>query len=127
MDSLLKELEKVKAEADKTYKLYLEGALTVPQFKEIFQPLDARRHQIETEMPRAEAEMDLMRINSLSSDYIMTEAVDLHARWPKMALEDRRSIVETLVKRINVGKGEIDINLYYLPGFEEMANKQRML
>ena len=78
-------------------------------------------------MPRAEAEMDLLRVNGLSSNYIMTEAVNLHARWPKMALEDRRRIVETLVKRITIGKGEIDINLYYLPGFEEMANRQRML
>jgi site-specific DNA recombinase len=127
LDSLRKDLEKVKAEADKTYRLYLEGALSVSQFKEIFQPLDARRHQIEAEMPRAEAELDLLRVNGLSSDYIMKEAIDLHARWPKMALEDRRRIVEALVKSITIGKGEIDINLYYLPGFEEMANRQRML
>ena len=34
LDSLRKELQKVKQEAEQTYRLYLEGALSVPQFKE---------------------------------------------------------------------------------------------
>jgi len=127
VETLRKELQKVKEEADKTYRLYLDGALTVPQFKEIFQPLDARKHQIEEEIPRAEAEADILRINRLSSEHIMTEAQDLYTRWPKMPTDQRRTIVETLVKNITVGQGEIGINLYYLPGFEEMAIKQRML
>jgi hypothetical protein len=57
----------------------------------------------------------------------MAEANDLYARWPKMNLEDRRRIVELLVKDIKIGRGEISLNLYYLPGFEDMANKQRTL
>jgi site-specific DNA recombinase len=127
VDTLRSELAKVAEEAQKTHKLYLEGALTVPQFKEIYQPLDTRRHQIEEEIPRAEAEIDLLNVNRLSRDYIMAEANDLYARWPKMNLEDRRRIVELLLKDIKIGRGEISLNLYYLPGFEDMANKQRTL
>jgi site-specific DNA recombinase len=127
VETLQKELQKVKEEADKTYRLYLDGALTVPQFKEIFQPLDTRKHQIEEEIPRAEAEMDVLNVDRLSSEQIMAEARDLHARWPNMTAEDRRKIVELLVKDIRIGKGEISLNLYYAPGFEEMSNKQRML
>jgi hypothetical protein len=44
----------------------------MPQFKEICQPLDARKDQIEEEIPRIEAEMDLVSIDSLSSDHIMS-------------------------------------------------------
>ena len=127
LEILRKEHETVKGEADKTYRLYLDGALTVPQFKEKFQPLDARKHQIEEEIPRVESEIDLLKINGLSSEHIMAEARNLHARWPKMNAEDRRRIVESLVKSITVGKGEISINLYKLPTCEEMTIKQRTL
>jgi site-specific DNA recombinase len=70
----------VKDESDKTYRLHLDGALTVAQFKETFQPLDARKHQIEDEIPRTQAEMDVLKIDSPSSEHIMAEARDLHAR-----------------------------------------------
>jgi site-specific DNA recombinase len=127
LESLRKEHQKVKQEADQTYRLYLEGALTVPQFKEKYQPLDARKHQIEEEMPRMEAEIDLLKIDNLSSEHIITEAKDLHSRWPKMTLNERLNIVQVLVKNITIGKGDVSINLYYLPGFEEMTNEQRLL
>jgi site-specific DNA recombinase len=127
LETLQKEREKVKQEAEKTYRLYLEGGLTVAQFKEIYQPLDARKEQIGLEIPRLEAEVDLLKIEGLSSDYIMTEARNLDARWPKMTPDEKRKILESLVKDITIGKGEIAINFYYLPGFEDMAIKQRTL
>jgi site-specific DNA recombinase len=105
----------------------LDGALSVPQFKEKFQPLDARKRQIEEEIPRVEAEVDLAKVEELSSEHIMAEAQDIHARWPKMNIDERLKMVELLVKDITIGKGEIALNLYYLPGFEELTNRQRML
>ena len=38
LETLRKDQQKVKEEADKTYRLYPEGALTVPQFKEVYHP-----------------------------------------------------------------------------------------
>jgi site-specific DNA recombinase len=127
LEALRKELQKVKAEADKTHELYLAGGLTVPQFKERYQPLDDRKRQIEEELPRVEAEADLLRIDELSSEQIVSEVQDLHRRWPKMAVDDRRRMVELLVKDIVVGNGEISLNLCYVPSFEEMAIKQHTL
>jgi site-specific DNA recombinase len=127
LDTLRKERDKVKDEAEKTYRLYLEGALTVAQFKEIYQPLDTRKHQLEDEIPRAEAELDLLKIKDLSSEQIMLEARNLADRWPKMDIENRRKIVEMLVETITVGKGEIDLKLCYLPTYEELTIKQRTL
>ena len=76
---------------------------------------------------RVESEIDLLKINGLSSEQIMAEAQNLHARWPKMNSEARRRIVESLVNSITVGKGEISLNLCYLPTCEEMTIKQRTL
>jgi site-specific DNA recombinase len=126
-EALRKELQKVKTEADKTHGLYLAGGLTVPQFKERYQPLDDRKRQIEEELPRIEAEADLIRINEISNEQVVSEVDDLHRRWPKMAVDDRRRLVELLVKDITVGNGEISLNLCYVPSFEEMAIKQHTL
>ena len=127
LETLRQQLKTVKQDADKTHELYLAGALTVAQFKERYQPMDDRKHQIEDEIPRVEAEIDLLKIDGLSSKEIMAEAQDLHARWPIMTLEERRKIVEFLVKSIVIGDGEISLNLCYRPSFEELTNGQRIL
>jgi len=127
LETLRSEQQKVKQQADQTYQLYLKEGLTVEQFKEIYQPLDARKKQIEADIPRVEAEVDMLTVKSLSSEQIMAEARDLHSRWPKMNQDERRKIVEILVKTIIIGNCEITLNLCYLPSFEEMANGQRIL
>jgi site-specific DNA recombinase len=127
VEGMRKELQKAKQEAERIYRLYMDEGLTSQQFKELYQPVDARKKQLEEEIPRAEAEADLLRIDGFSSEYIMAEAKDLHACWPTMSLAERRNIVELLVRKITVGKDDIDISLCYLPSFKEMANRQRMV
>ena len=127
LDSLRKQLREVKDAADKTHQLYLDGGLTVQQFKDRYQPLDDRKRQIEDELPKVEAELDLLKVDELSSEQVMEEARDLHARWSKMDFEGRRRIIELLVKDIVIGQGEITLNLCYKPSFENMTNRQRIL
>lgn len=125
LQTLQKELQSVKADADKTHALYLSGGLTVPQFKERYQPLDDRKRQIEDEIPRVQAEVDVLKTDELSSEQIAAEARDLHSRWPKMTSDERRRIVEFMVKDIIIGNGEITLNLCYAPSSEKLTNKQR--
>jgi hypothetical protein len=42
-----------------------------------------------------------------------------------MGQNERRQMVEILLKSFIIGEGEISINLCYLPSFEDMANGQR--
>jgi len=125
LDTLQKELQRVKTDADRAYALYMEGGMTIPQFKERYQPLDERKVQIQAELPKLEAELDVLRIDGLTSEHIMAEVQDLHGRWPKLALDEKRKIVELLVKDIKIGDGEIAFNLCYRPTYEEVANTQR--
>ncbi len=101
--------------------------LTVEQFKELYQPLDTRKKQIEADIPRVEAEVDMLSVDRLSKEQIMADARDLHSRWPLMNHDERRKIIELLVKTIVIGNGEITLNLCYLPNFEQMTNGQRIL
>jgi site-specific DNA recombinase len=107
--------------------LYLQHGLTVEQFKELYQPLDARKKQIEADIPKVQAEADILAVDTLSSEQIMADARDLHSRWSKMNHDERRKIIEILVKSITIGNGEITLNLCYLPTFEQMTNGQRIL
>jgi len=127
VQTLARELEKVQSEADKVYRLYIADKITPDQFQERYQPLDERKKQITAEIPKAEAELALLTIDELSTDYIVKEAQDLSACWPEMNSDERRRIVEILVQRITVAKDEIEINLCYLPSFREMTNRQRMV
>ena len=46
----------------------LDGALSSQQFKALYQPLGARKNQIEEEMPKIEGELDLLRIDGLLTE-----------------------------------------------------------
>ena len=83
--------------------------------------------QLEEEVPRLEAEVDVLRINTLSSDKILSEAKDLYGRWPHLNREEKQRIIESITDKIIIGQDEIAINLCYLPSSEETTTEQRRL
>jgi len=109
------ELNANKREMDKLYQLYLDDGITAEGFRAKYRPLEERQQQLASELPKSQAEIDLMRINLLSSQEVISEAKDLYSRWPSLAREEQRSIIEAITERITVGKDHIDISLNYLP------------
>lgn len=77
--------------------------------------LSERRAQIEDELPRLEAERDVLRIGMLSRDEVLDEAKDLAGKWPDLPWERRRQIVETITDRIVIGKEGVEITLLQMP------------
>jgi site-specific DNA recombinase len=128
---LLQTLEAKRAEIQdeiqRVYKLYVDKKLDGEGFERFYKPLQERQRQTDEELPRLQAEVDLLKINSLSSDAILTEAQDLHARWPKLTREEKQRIVESVTEKIVVGKGEVNISLCHLPSSEEMTKEQHKL
>ena len=47
--------------------------------------------------------------------------------WPNLPAEDKRRIVESIVEKITIGQGKIDITLSYLPTSEEPVQSQQAL
>jgi len=127
LDTLRSEQRRLKDEVESTFKLYHSGGLTVEQFKARFQPLEDRQQQLAAELPRVDGELAFLKIEGLSTEHIMAEARDFYARWPKMVPDEKRRIVEALVKTIVVAKDQITINLCYSPSFENMAERQRIV
>jgi len=115
LQTLLDEEKRVRAEMDKTYRLYLDDKLTVDGFGERNTPLEQRLQQIKEQIPELQAQIDFLKIQYLSSDEILHEAKDLYSRWPKLDSAEKRKIIETITEKIVIGKDDITINLSYLP------------
>jgi hypothetical protein len=51
LETLRNDLQKVKLQADQTLETYPKQGLTLEQFKEIYQPLNQRKRQIQANIP----------------------------------------------------------------------------
>ncbi len=69
----------------------------------------------------------MLKVNNLSADEVLSEAQTLYSRWPELPTDAKRKIAESIVEKIVIGDGEIDITLSYLPSSEEMTKTQQQL
>lgn len=79
-----KELRKITAEEDRLYDLYIADGVSKEDFSRRNHPLSERRHQLDDELPKLQAELDVLRIGSLSREEALGEARDLATRWPDL-------------------------------------------
>jgi hypothetical protein len=103
------------------------GFISGDGFHELYAPAEERLNQLQTEPPKLEAEVDFMRVNKLSADDIFHEANSLYDKWLEMPLETKRKIAESLVEKIVIGDGEIDINFSSIPSSGELCKNQQGL
>src|ERR1035437_6198583 len=120
-------IQAVREEMHQTHQLYLHKQISGDGFRDLYAPAEERLNQIQTELPKIEAEVDFLRVNKLSADDILHEANSLYDQWPKMLVESKRKIAESLVEKIVIGEGEIDITFSYLPSSEELCKNQQGL
>lgn len=115
LETLEREQKKLTIEIDKLYDLYQSNMIDKEGFGAKYQPLAERKRQLADELPALQAELDVLKISHLSQEEIVAEARDLYSRWPTLPYEERRRIVETITERIVIGKGEVEISLFYAP------------
>lgn len=124
LDKRRKEAEKLAQDTERMLRLYLDGNIGAEDFKKFNQPLSDQRGQLDEELIRLQSEIDVLKIDNLSSEQMVNEALDLHARWSEMSLEEKRRVAELMVRTIVVGDGEIEFNLVQLPSYQEITNWQ---
>lgn len=112
-----KEQKKLQAEIDKIYELYVGDKISADGFGRMYSPLEERQKQIENEIPRLQSEIDLLKIDNISSAEIHSEARDLESRWPTLTFDEQRQIVETITQDIQIKDDEVTIKFHYLPLF----------
>jgi len=127
LDAHKREIQKVREEMHQTHQLYLKQQISGDGFRDLYAPAEKRLNQLQAELPKLEAEVDFLKVNKLSADDILHEANSLYDQWPKMPVENKRKIAESLVEKIVIGEGEIDITFSYLPSSEELCKNQQGL
>ena len=127
LDAHQREIQKVRDEMKQTHRLYLDGQITSQGFGDFYKPAEVRLNQLMAELPKLEADVDFLKVNKLSADDILHEAETLYERWPKLPFQDKRKIVESLIEKITIGDGEIDISLSHLPTSVELCKNQQSL
>lgn len=126
-DGHVQQLQNVRTEMDKIYRLYVDGELSSRGFGERNRPLEARETSLAAELPKLEAEIAALEAQRMSADEVIEEATQLHRLWPTLSAEDRRRIIESITERIVITADRVEIYLYGAPCDEGLTKRQRRL
>lgn len=113
--SLEGDREAVAREMDKVYRLYIDGTITSEGFGTRYGPLEERQAALSREIPRLQGEIDALVTSHLSATEVVADAQTLYASWDDFTHDERRTIIETVVERITIGQGSVDIDMAYVP------------
>ncbi|MEM9292123.1 MAG: recombinase family protein [Acidobacteriota bacterium] len=104
---------KVRREMEKLYRLYLDEHISSAQFGKRHRPLEERLAQLEEEIPRLRGQIDFMRMQNVSAEDIITEAGRLYDSWYELSFEEKATIIDHTVIRIEVRESSIHMKLAY--------------
>jgi len=112
---LQSDAQKLKDKIDKVMELYFEGNFAKEAFDSHHSPLYTQQQQKLTEIAEVQSSIDSLSVHSLSSDQVLHDAKNLYTQWNTFTKEDKKNIIETVVKNITIGAEDIEIELAYLP------------
>lgn len=123
--STLKKRDINRKKMDELVNLRLKEGLNSEHFTSMYKPLDEQVTQLDKSIPELEGEIDFMKIQLNSSDFILNGVRSLYTEWDDLEFSERRVIVETATEYITVGQDTIDIALAYHP--RSLQTSQRNL
>lgn len=121
------QIEKVRGEMEKVYKLYQSDSVTPQAFGKLYRPLEEQEKALMAELPRIQGEVDALEIRQISASDVISEATQLHRLWPQFNVTEKRRIIESLVEKITVTNDEINVTYWASPLCEELTKQQRNL
>ncbi len=127
LEAQKREIQTVRDEMQRTHRLYIDGHITPQGFGDFYKPAEERLNQLSIGLPKLEAEVAFLRVNHVSAEEVLCEAQTLYEKWPTLPLDEKRKIAESVIEKIVIGKGEIDLNLSYLPSSEELCKSQQQM
>ena len=122
-----RQIQKVRDEMAQTHKLYLDGGITVQGFGQFYKPAEERLNQLLGELPKMEADVARLKVDKVSVEEVVFEAQHLYEQWPKMDVDRKRAIVESIFEKVEIGEGKINITYSGLPSSEELCKNQQQM
>lgn len=115
------QLATLKREMSKFERLYAAGEFSLERFAEVHGPLEASRESLSEEIASLRSSIKRRKASVDGSE----ESLDFQTlvdEWPSLPLEDKRTIVSSLLDRIVIGDGEIEF-CYAFPETSEEISK----
>ena len=127
LETRRREAAHVRQEVERTYRLYLDNAISSEAFGRFQRPIEERQKQLDEEISKLQADIDLLKVDSFSREQVMNDATYLQEAWPRLDQAEKRKIVECITNKIVIGKDEVEIDLCYLPSSKDMSKRDRSL
>ena len=132
LSGLQRQIQKIREEMTQTYKLYLEGGISVQGFRQFYDPIELRLNQLLAALPKLQAAVALLNVAKVSDEEVVHGARTLYEQWPKLDNDRKRVIVETVFERIEVKDGsnggiKFAITFSDLPSSEELCKSQQLM
>jgi site-specific DNA recombinase len=127
IENLLNEAKSLEKKMKQFIDMRLEETISKENFTLYYTPIEQQHAQIQERLPELQAEVDILKVQFLSSDSVIQSAQDLYQQWGDIPHEDKRSIVELITEKITIGKEDIEISLSYLPSPLNRGKKQHNL
>jgi len=121
IERTLSDLRKTETEETRVFDLYHAGQIKKDDFARHHRPISERRKQLEDELPRLQAELDVMHISVASQEEAVLGAQTLTGQWTSLTDGEKRQMVEATTSRIIIGKDEIEIDLHHLAAIQPNA------
>jgi site-specific DNA recombinase len=126
LELIKKELGSVTNRINSVYDLYNDDKIDKKAFSERFNPLKERKEQIEQELPRLQAEIDVANVVGLNRDYVLQQAKTFVEMWTFLNDTEKHQLIKDLVQNIRIGQNELKISFFYLPEFMPLSKDDRM-
>lgn len=112
LTSLRKKQEKLHTHIEKILLLHTEGKISTKAFDSYHTKPYEQLTQVDKRITELERNITQGDDAKKITHDVITLAQSLYERWDNLSHEEKRNVIETIVKRIEVGKDEIDIQLF---------------
>ena len=94
-----REIAKVREEMARTHRLYLDGHITPQGFGDFYKPAEERLNQLQTTLPKLQADVDGLKVTEVSSEEVLAEATAFTTVGPRWRTTRSAGLPKRLLKR----------------------------
>ncbi len=123
LENCKREAEKIRRDSDRTHRLYLDGEISAEAFGKFYRPIGERQKQLDEELPKLQAEIDFLKVDSFSSEQVKNDATYLRESWPGLERVKKRQIVEGITNKIVISREDVSINFRYYSSSKELTKR----
>jgi len=127
LSALQRQIQKVREDMKQNHQLFLDKLITPQGFANLYNPAEERLNQLLSELPKLEADVARLKVDQVSVEEVIFEAQHLYEQWPKLEVEKKRAIVESIFEKVEIGEGKINITYSGIPSSEELCKSQQQM